>query len=64
MGVAFFSPFSSERYVMPWRPIDGRSTEFWFVFVPLVLITGVALRSRGIRLQWPTRGTPLGIRLE
>jgi inner membrane protein len=44
MGVAFFSPFSSERYVMP---IDGRSAEFWFVFVPLVLITGLALRIRG-----------------
>ena len=27
MGVAFFSPFSSESYVMPWRPIDGRSTD-------------------------------------
>ena len=64
MGVAFFSPFSSERYVTPWRPIEGRSAEFWFVFVPLVLVTGVALRVRGIRLRWSTRGTPLSIRSE
>jgi inner membrane protein len=63
-GVAFFSPFAAERYVMPWRPIDGRSAEFWFVFVPLVLITGLALRVRGVRLRWPMRETPLSIRSE
>jgi inner membrane protein len=63
-GVAFFSPVSHERFVAAWQPINSRSVEFWFVLVPLVLFTSVALRIRGVRGPWFSREAPLSIRRE
>jgi len=63
-GVAFFSPVVSERFVAPWQPIGSRLVEFWFVFVPLVVFTCVALRLRGVTAPSPSREVPLSIRLE
>ena len=64
MGVAFFSPLSSERYVALWQPIDSRLVEFWFVFVPCVVVTCVVLRIRGIRLHLLAREAPFSIRTD
>ena len=62
LGVAFFSPFSNERYFLPWRlilvsPIGvagffsrrGRAvlaSELTWIWTPAALIAGVALAAR------------------
>jgi inner membrane protein len=64
MGVAFFSPISSERYVSFWQPIDSRFVEFWFVLAPCIVVTCVVLRIRGIGLHLLARETPSSIRMD
>jgi inner membrane protein len=60
LGVAFFSPFSNERYFWPWRPIRvapigltrifssrGRAvfeTELAWIWLPCALVTYLAIR--------------------
>jgi membrane-bound metal-dependent hydrolase YbcI (DUF457 family) len=50
--VQFFSPFSSQGYTSPWRPIDGANELVWCL-IPLVLLTRLTFHVRGIR--WPGR---------
>jgi inner membrane protein len=71
MGVAFFSPFSTTRYFLPWRPIhvspigfhfseDARilrllASEFHYIWLPVL---GIVFLSRlGRRLRNPAHET-------
>jgi inner membrane protein len=71
LGVAFFSPFDTSRYFLPWRPIlvspisAGRffshrayaimASEFVWVWIPAALISAAVLLLRRSR----TTGTEL-----
>ncbi|MCP4133960.1 MAG: metal-dependent hydrolase [bacterium] len=64
LGVALFSPFSNERYFLPWRPIKVSvislryffdygglqvlKTEFLYIIGPSILYTGLFLGIRRI----------------
>jgi len=65
LGVAFFAPFSNERFFFPFRPIevsplnphrflaghglDVLRSEILWVWMPMLLLAGVALGWRGRR---------------
>jgi membrane-bound metal-dependent hydrolase YbcI (DUF457 family) len=51
-GIEFFSPFSPERYVSPWRALDGPN-ELVHCLLPLLAITRFVWHVRGI--AWPRR---------
>ena len=42
-GVALLSPFSEERFHLPWRPITSVTREFEFVVLPLLLLVTLVL---------------------
>ncbi len=62
LGVAFFAPFSNERYFLPWRPLwvspiglsnffcaqgaDALITEALWVWLPLLLVLAVTAATR------------------
>jgi inner membrane protein len=70
LGVAFFAPFSNERYFFPWRPIEvsplgvepflsGRGlqviiSEIKWIWIPSALLATVATVYRRIRRSKPT----------
>lgn len=45
-GVALLSPFSQERYHLPWRPITNVTREVAFVFLPAMFLAAGLLRFR------------------
>ena len=61
-GIQFLSPFSLERFVSPWRPLDGANELIWCL-LPLWAITRFTWHARGI--PWPRRReeTPVTIQL-
>ena len=52
-GVQFLSPFSSRQFTMPWHLIHGPFSELFYLLLPLLAITRIALHYRGI--PWPRR---------
>jgi inner membrane protein len=65
LGIAFFAPFSNDRYSMPWQPIEvsaiglvgfirygGRETllsEMLWVWLPVTIVSGAILLLRRAR---------------
>jgi inner membrane protein len=60
-GIQFLSPFSLERYVAPWRPLDGPN-EFVLCLLPLLAITRFVWHVRGI--PWPRRSDEAPVTLD
>jgi inner membrane protein len=66
-GIAFFAPFSAERFFLPWRPITGSvagtahsfvaralaviAGEVAWIWLPSLLLAGTALLARRARTQ-------------
>jgi inner membrane protein len=70
LGVAYFAPFSNERYFLPWRPIrvspisitgffDARglrvlATEILWIWIPCAAVAVVAIAARRLRRSAPS----------
>lgn len=54
--VQFFSPFSTQGYVSPWKPITGPFSELFYVLLPLVALARIACHLR--QVPWPHRLRP------
>lgn len=52
-GVQFLSPFSTHRFTISRHLVHGPFTELFYLFLPLVLLTRIVCRVRGI--PWPRR---------
>ena len=46
--VQFFSPFSTRGYTSPWHPLHGPFSELFLLFLPLLGVTRLTWRLRGI----------------
>lgn len=54
--VQFFSPFSTEGYTSAWQPIHGPFSELFLLLLPLIALTRIICRGRGI--PWPRWRAP------